>query len=102
MGIGFDYLEYISTSVVMLRYPLRTPLVDVLAPTFVPLDLLDGWLKTAARANPITYVLEAMRALINYGWSGAPVAQALLACLILAAAMYLLAIFALRVRTSRK
>jgi ABC-2 type transport system permease protein len=73
-----------------------------LAPTFVPLELLDGWLNTAARANPITYVLEAMRALINSGWSGAPLSQALLACLILAVAMYILAIFSLRVRTSRK
>jgi ABC-2 type transport system permease protein len=72
-----------------------------LAPTFVPLDLLSGWLKTAARFNPITYVLEGMRALINTGWDGAALWQAVLACLLLAAATYTLAVIALRVRTRR-
>jgi ABC-2 type transport system permease protein len=73
-----------------------------LAPTFVPLDLLDGWLKTAAQINPITYVLEAMRGLINNGWDGDSLWKAILACLVLAAAMYALTAFALRVRTQRK
>jgi ABC-2 type transport system permease protein len=72
-----------------------------LAPTFVPIDLLGGWLKTAASINPITYVLEAMRSLINNGWDGEILGKALLACLLLATAMYLLAGFALRVRTRR-
>jgi len=73
-----------------------------LAPTFVPLELLDGWLKTAAQLNPITYVLEAMRALINTGWEADLLWKALLACLLLGSAMYALAAFALRVRTQRK
>ncbi|MBN1149545.1 MAG: hypothetical protein JXA78_19950, partial [Anaerolineales bacterium] len=30
----FDYLENLSTSLVMLRYPARTPVIDVLAPVF--------------------------------------------------------------------
>jgi ABC-2 type transport system permease protein len=72
-----------------------------LAPTFVPLELLDGWLKAAARVNPITYVLEAMRGTINTGWNGTELWQGVLACLILAAAMYGLAAYALRVRTRR-
>lgn len=73
-----------------------------LAPTFVPLELLDGWLKTAATFNPITYVLQAMRALLNTGWDGKLILQAVIACLILAALMYSLAVLALRVRTKRK
>jgi ABC-2 type transport system permease protein len=73
-----------------------------LAPTFVPVDLLDGWLKTAARFNPITYVIEAMRTLINQGWDTTSLLQGVLACLVLALAMYSLALFALRVRTRRK
>jgi ABC-2 type transport system permease protein len=73
-----------------------------LAPTFVPVDLLDGWLKTAARFNPITYVIEAMRALINQGWDTTSLLQGVLACLMLALAMYSLSLFALRVRTRRK
>ncbi len=72
-----------------------------LAPTFVPIELLGGWLKTAASINPITYVLEAMRSLINSGWDGEILAKGILACLLLASAMYLLAGFALRVRTRR-
>jgi hypothetical protein len=34
LGVAFDYMENISTSLVMLRYPSQTPLVDVLAPLF--------------------------------------------------------------------
>jgi len=33
-GALFDYLENLSTSLVMLRYPDRTPVVDTLAPIF--------------------------------------------------------------------
>jgi ABC-2 type transport system permease protein len=72
-----------------------------LAPTFVPLALLDGWLKTAATLNPITYVLEAMRDILNKGWDSTAILQGVLACLILAVATYVLAAFALRVRTRR-
>lgn len=72
-----------------------------LAPTFVPLDLLDGWLKTAATFNPITYVMQAMRTLLNTGWDGSAILQAVIACLILAITTYSLALLALRVRTRR-
>lgn len=72
-----------------------------LAPTFVPMALLSGWLEVAAKLNPITYVLEAMRALLNTGWDGKAISTSILACLIMAAAMYALAVFALRVRTRR-
>jgi ABC-2 type transport system permease protein len=73
-----------------------------LAPTFVPIDLLSGWLKVAAQLNPITYVLEAMRAILNIGWDGAAIWKGVLACLILAAITYALAATALRVRTRRQ
>ncbi len=33
----FDYLENLSTSLVMLRYPAQTPVVDLLAPLFTAL-----------------------------------------------------------------
>jgi ABC-2 type transport system permease protein len=72
-----------------------------LAPTFVPAALLTGWLRTAARLNPITYVLEAMRGVINSGWDGTALLHGVLACLILAVATYALAVLALRVRTRR-
>jgi hypothetical protein len=34
LGAIFDYLENLSTSLVMFRYPDKTPVVDVLAPLF--------------------------------------------------------------------
>jgi hypothetical protein len=34
LGVLLDYLENISTSLVMARYPAATPVVDVLAPIF--------------------------------------------------------------------
>jgi ABC-2 type transport system permease protein len=42
---------------------IRTPifLVLFLAPVFVPLSLLTGWIETAARLNPFTHILEAAR-----------------------------------------
>jgi hypothetical protein len=46
-------------------------------------------------------VLEAMRDLLNKGWSSTALWQGVLACLILAVAMYVLAGFALQVRTRR-
>ena len=72
-----------------------------LAPTFVPLSLLSGWLEVAAKINPITYVLEAMRSLLNTGWDAKAIGTSLLACLILGVAMYALAAFALSVRVRR-
>ena len=72
-----------------------------LAPTFVPIDLLEGWLATAAKLNPITYVLSATRSVIVSGWDASALGQGLLACLLLAMVTYLLAILALRSRTRR-
>jgi hypothetical protein len=40
LGALFDYLENISTSIVMFRYPSLTPLVDFLAPWFTLLKWL--------------------------------------------------------------
>ena len=40
LGIAFDYLENITTSLVMARYPARTPVADVLAPVFTTLKWL--------------------------------------------------------------
>ncbi len=37
LGALFDYLENLSTSLVMLRYPAQTPVVNLLAPLFTAL-----------------------------------------------------------------
>lgn len=44
-----------------------------LSATFVPLEYIQaGWLRAAAKVNPTTYVFDAMRALLNEGWSVRP------------------------------
>lgn len=73
-----------------------------LTASFVPLELLGGWLKTAAMFNPITYVLGGMRSLMLTGWQINELWPAVAACLVLSVAMYGLAAYALRVRTRRK
>ncbi len=55
----------------LMQFP--TFLVLFLAPVYVPLDLLSGWIHTIASINPITALLEAGRGLI----SGDPVLVAL-------------------------
>jgi ABC-2 type transport system permease protein len=45
-----------------------------LAPVYVPLDLLEGWIGTVARFNPVTPLLEAGRALISGEPTGIAVA----------------------------
>jgi ABC-2 type transport system permease protein len=62
-----------------------------LAPVYVPLSLLTGWIHDVARLNPATVVLEAGRGLL----AGSPVKVGL-AFALLAASAGLLAIFARR------
>ena len=54
------------------------PLV-FLAPTFVPLELMAGWMQTAARFNPVTYVMLGMRSLTITGFDWPALGKAALA-----------------------
>jgi ABC-2 type transport system permease protein len=65
-----------------------------LAPVYVPLDLLDGWIAAVASVNPLTALLEAGRGFI----SGEPEKSALAfgAAAALAALMALFALTGLR------
>ncbi|MFI6485459.1 ABC transporter permease [Nonomuraea sp. NPDC050663] len=46
---------------------------------FVPVDSMPGWMEPIARANPLTYAIEAMRLLVMEGWGGeVPVALGVL------------------------
>ena len=46
----------------MMQIPIF--LVLFLAPVYVPLDLLDGWIRAVAAVNPVTALLEAGRGLL--------------------------------------
>ena len=39
-----------------------------LTTAFMPEDQLSGWFKVAVKINPVTYVMEAMRAMVLEGW----------------------------------
>lgn len=73
-----------------------------LTATFVPVSLLSGWIRTAAEYNPITYVLEAMRALLLQSWDSEIMIRGLLSCLLLGVITYTFAILSLRSRIKRK
>lgn len=73
-----------------------------LTATFVPVELLSGWLKTVAQVNPITYILDAMRGVLLTGWNGEELMIGLLACAILGIIPFLFALTSLRARTARK
>lgn len=41
-----------------------------LTPAFLPRELMSGWLRAVAAWNPVTYLLEGMRAILSQGWDG--------------------------------
>jgi ABC-2 type transport system permease protein len=75
---------------------IRTPifLVLFLAPVFVPLSLLTGWIEAAARLNPFTHILEAARGYL----AGDPtsVAPAFIISAVLIIVLALWAVYGLR------
>lgn len=73
-----------------------------LTATFVPVSLLSGWIATAAVFNPITYILEAMRAMLNTGWDAEVMLRGLLSCAGMGAVMFVFALASLRARTRLK
>ena len=75
---------------------IRTPifLVLFLAPVFVPLNLLTGWIETVARLNPFTAILDAARGYLAGDPQNVLPAFAISAALILALSLW--AVFGLR------
>ena len=75
---------------------IRTPifLVLFLAPVFVPLNLLTGWIETVARLNPFTAILDASRGFLAGDPQNVPQAFAISAALILILSFW--AVFGLR------
>jgi ABC-2 type transport system permease protein len=58
---------------------MQTPIFMLLflAPVYVPLELLKGWIHTVAKVNPVTFILEAGRSLIEGDPSGVALAFAI-------------------------
>jgi ABC-2 type transport system permease protein len=49
-----------------------------LTTAFAPLEALSGWLRTAARFNPMTYILRGLRELATHGWDVGEIGLALI------------------------
>jgi ABC-2 type transport system permease protein len=100
LGLGMNFAAALwSIAIAMfLRTEQAGPLIQMpvfvalfLAPVYVPLSLLTGWVHAVSSVNPVTAVMESGRGLL----AGAPVKVAL-AFLLLAGGAVLLAGFARR------
>jgi ABC-2 type transport system permease protein len=65
------------------------------------MEALTGWLATAAKFNPVTYVLDALRSLISVGWDTGALLGGVAAIAIVAVLSFTLCLAALRGRISR-
>lgn len=58
-----------------------------LSTAVMPRALLPSWLQSASRFNPVTYLVEAVRSLMNFGYEGRPLREALAIIAVLGALM---------------
>jgi ABC-2 type transport system permease protein len=72
-----------------------------LTTALVPLEALTGWLQTAARFNPMTYLLAGLRSLVMDGWDASALGKAVLAIVGVGVVSQALAFAALRGRVRR-
>ncbi len=72
-----------------------------LTTAYLPQASMTGWLATATRFNPTTYLLEGMRALLQDGWKWRPIGRALLAIAGVGTVSFSLAFASLRGRLDR-
>ncbi len=66
-----------NAELTMLIGILITFPVLFLSTGFMPSSLLPSWLETVAKFNPITYLVAALRALVNEGWDWTAIWQCL-------------------------
>ncbi len=100
---GFPYAIALKTAnpgAVGASFILFFPFAFLTSST-VPLDQLTGWLRTIARFNPITYILESMRSLTGDTWEWAELGKGFLAILIVGVISQSMALLALRGRLDR-
>lgn len=101
---GFPYAIALKTgnpAAVNSSFLLFFPF-SFLTTSFLPKEALSGWLATAAKFNPVTYLLDGLRAIISTGWDWSSISKALLAIFIILALSFTMAFLALRGRVSRR
>ena len=100
---GFPYAIALKTgnaaavaSSLLLFFPFA-----FLTSSTVPLDQLTGWLRTIATYNPLTYILDGMRSLLDDTWDPAALGKALLCIVAVGCVSQTLSLLALRGRLKR-
>ncbi len=73
-----------------------------LTAAYTPLELLDGWIRTVADFNPITYILDATRGLLNRGWEPDKLLIGFLVTAAFIAVSFTFSVLSLRARTARR
>ena len=100
---GFPYAIALKTGnpgAVAASFVLFFPFA-FLTTSFLPMEQLSGWLKSVAKINPVTYLLEGLRSLLVGGWDAAALGKALLAIAGVGAVSIGLALITLRGRVKR-
>lgn len=72
-----------------------------LTTAYLPEEAMTGWLATAAKLNPTTYLLAGMRGLLQTGWRWGELGKATLAIVLMGSISFTLAFRALRGRVKR-
>lgn len=101
---GFPYAIALKTgnpAAVNSSFLLFFPF-SFLTTSFLPKEALSGWLATAAKYNPVTYLLDGLRAIITTGWDWSSITKALVAIVIIMSISFTLAFVALKGRVRRK
>jgi ABC-2 type transport system permease protein len=83
--------EQATSALSILFFPIA-----FMSTAFVPVELMPEWLQTVNRWNPLSYVIEAMRALMSIGWDWTVIGQAFLAILILGLLLHAATLWAFR------
>jgi ABC-type multidrug transport system permease subunit len=67
---------------------------------FFPTNLMSGWFREVAEANPVTWIIDPIRRLVLEGWSWSDVGQALVIPSVISVATVTMAVAALNRKLS--
>lgn len=88
-----------SAQAAQLGFLIFFPLL-FLSPAFAPKEFFAPWLEFLATINPVTYIVEGMRALVLDGWDWAAIAKAFAAIIGMGMFTMSLVLWGLRSRTA--
>lgn len=100
---GFPYAVALKTgspAAVNSSFLLFMPFM-FLTTAFIPLEAMTGWMGNVARFNPVTYLLDSLRALLAAAWDFQDLTAGILAIAVVGTVSITLALLALQGRVRR-